>query len=123
MGSTICRILCIVLLGALAACATGEPGRRPSILLFVFDTTRADAVSAYGHVAGTTPTFDALASTGVLYTHGYAQAPWTLPSHVSLFTGLLPSIHGVGWRNVRASDDLMTLRGSKTRPTQPTMDR
>lgn len=33
--------------------------RSPNVLLFVMDTTRVDAVSAYGHVAGTTPVADA----------------------------------------------------------------
>ncbi len=96
---------------AIAAAVVGckEPARRPSILLFVFDTTRVDAVSAYGVVAGTTPTLDALASAGLRYTSAYAQAPWTLPSHASLFTGLLPSQHGVGWRHTRAPDSWVTL--------------
>lgn len=57
---------------------------------------RADAVSAYGAVAGTTPHVDALAATGVRFTHAYAPAPWTIPSHVSLFTGLGVERHHVG---------------------------
>jgi arylsulfatase A-like enzyme len=75
----------------------------------VLDTTRADAISAYGAVAGTTPAVDALAAGGLRYTRAYAQAPWTLPSHATLFTGLLPSQHGVGWRHTWAPDALVTL--------------
>jgi len=66
-----------------------------SVVLAVLDTTRADAVSAYGQVAGTTPTIDALARTGLQYDHAYSNAGWTLPAHASLFTGLFPSQHGV----------------------------
>jgi arylsulfatase A-like enzyme len=69
---------------------------RPSILLVVADTLRADAVSAYGGIEGTTPAFDALASGGLLYGRAYAPSPWTLPSHASLLTGFGPDRHGVG---------------------------
>jgi arylsulfatase A-like enzyme len=62
----------------------------------VIDTLRADAVSAYGAVEGTTPSFDALASRGLLYERAYAPSPWTLPSHASLLTGLEADRHGVG---------------------------
>ena len=75
----------------------GEPvDPRPSILLVVIDTLRADAVSAYGAIEGTTPAFDALASEGLLYARAYAPSPWTLPSHASLLTGFGPGRHGVG---------------------------
>lgn len=69
---------------------------RPSILLVVVDTLRADAVSAYGAIEGTTPAFDALASGALLYGRAYAPSPWTLPSHASLLTGFGPDRHGVG---------------------------
>jgi arylsulfatase A-like enzyme len=65
-------------------------------VLVVIDTLRADAVSAYGAVEGTTPSFDALASGGLLYERAYAPSPWTLPSHASLLTGFGPDRHGVG---------------------------
>lgn len=91
----------------LAGC--GPPPEPPSILLFVMDTTRADAVSANGAVQGTTPTLDALAAGGVAFDRAYSAAPWTLPSHASLFTGQLPSAHGVDWLHLQAPDDLVML--------------
>ncbi len=97
------------LLALAAGLSVDAPPRRPSILLFVMDTTRVDAVSAYGRVSGTTPRLDALAAGGLRYTRAYAQAPWTLPSHATLFTGLLPSQHQVTFRRLRASDALVTL--------------
>ncbi len=75
---------------AVAASAT------PSIVLIVIDTLRADAVSAYGKVEGTTPTLDRLARAGRLYDRAYAPSSWTVPSHTSFFTGLSPEVHGVG---------------------------
>ena len=69
---------------------------RPSILLVVLDTVRADAVSAYGSTRETTPRIDALASMGVRYAKAYAPSPWTLPSHATLFTGLGVETHRTG---------------------------
>ncbi len=82
----------------------------PSVLVVVFDTLRADAVSAYGAVAGTTPHVDALAATGLRYTRAYAPAPWTTPSHVSLFTGLGPEHHRIGMsERITAPQELVML--------------
>jgi arylsulfatase A-like enzyme len=67
--------------------AASETESRPSILVVVLDTVRKDAVSAYGKVAGTTPNFDRIAENGVRYTYAFSSAPWTIPSHASLFTG------------------------------------
>ena len=86
-------LLGCVLFAALGGCRQAPP--RPSIVLAVLDTMRADAVSAYGAVDGTTPTLDRLAREGLRYTNAYANANWTLPSHATLFTGLLPSQHRV----------------------------
>jgi arylsulfatase A-like enzyme len=80
--------------------ACGDPAapteERPSFLLVVIDTLRADAVSAYGEVEGTTPYLDALAQEGLRFTRAMAPSPWTLPSHATLFTGVGPEQHGVG---------------------------
>jgi arylsulfatase A-like enzyme len=103
-----CGVALGAALGALA-CGAGAPGGPPSFLLVVLDTTRADAVSAYGAVDGTTPTVDRLARKGLLFEQAWANAGWTLPSHASLFTGLDPSRHGVGWRRTWADDALVTL--------------
>jgi arylsulfatase A-like enzyme len=101
-------LLCSAIIGHLG-CERRQSGP-PSFLLFVMDTTRADAVSAYGHVSDTTPTIDRLAAAGLRYTQAHAQAPWTLPSHVTLFTGLLPSQHRVTYRNgLSVPDALVTL--------------
>lgn len=99
----------LALAGLLSGCGPVDESQRSSILLVVIDTTRADAVSAYGVNAHTTPVLDELAASGIRYDRAYAQAPWTLPSHASLFTGLLPSEHHVGWSQTRASDRLTML--------------
>lgn len=72
----------------------------PNIVLICVDTLRQDRVDAYssGGLAGLTPAIDALASDGVRFADAVAQAPWTLPSVVSVMTGLPPSLHGAGKR-------------------------
>jgi len=75
------------------ACERAPIDPRPSIVLIVADTTRQDAVSAYGRIEGTTPFIDSLAAEGALYEEAFAPAPWTLPSHASglLAAGLVAS--------------------------------
>lgn len=69
--------------------------RRVPIVLVVNDTMRRDRLGAYGGKART-PAFDAFAGDNLRFDRAYAPAPWTRPSMASLFTGLLPSQHGVG---------------------------
>ncbi|MEM7310994.1 MAG: sulfatase [Planctomycetota bacterium] len=66
----------------------------PSVLVFLVDTLRADAISAYRNPRKTTPNLDALAAEGLVFERAIAPAPWTLPSVASLFTGLGPYAHG-----------------------------
>ena len=42
-----------------------------------------------------TPAFNALAARGRLFRQAYATVPETLPSHISMLTGLYPAGHGV----------------------------
>lgn len=66
----------------------------PDVVVVVLDTMRRSVLRMYGGEAGA-PTLEALASQGVVYENCIASSPWTVPSHASLFTGLLPSRHGV----------------------------
>jgi arylsulfatase A-like enzyme/Tfp pilus assembly protein PilF len=80
------------------------------MLLITLDTTRADHLGAYGDAAARTPTFDRLASEGVLFERAVSVAPITLPAHVSLLTGRYPFAHGVRNNgNFRVADDVSTL--------------
>src|SRR5260221_12335902 len=48
-----------------------------------------------GYGAIRTPAIDALARDGIVYRNAWSHCPLTLPSHLSIFTGLLPPEHGV----------------------------
>lgn len=99
----------------LLACAPEPPPpspapSRPDVLLVTIDTLRADRVGAYGDDKAATPVIDALASRGVLFREAHATAPLTLPSHVSLFTGLSPARHGLRDNaGFRLADEARTL--------------
>jgi arylsulfatase A-like enzyme len=79
-----------------AADALRSAGRRPVILVSL-DTLRADRAGFLGNHRGLTPRLDALAAEGVVFEQAHAPAPWTLPSHVSLFSSRLPLDHKVRW--------------------------
>ena len=64
-----------------------------NVLFVVLDTVRKDHLTPYGYEKPTTPTLGAFAEEARVYTQAVAQAPWTLPSHASMFTGLYPSEH------------------------------
>lgn len=69
--------------------------RQGPIILISIDTLRADHLPLYGYTAGRTPAIDALARDAVVFDAAYAHAPQTLPSHLSILSGLLPFEHGV----------------------------
>jgi len=83
----------LALLPALAACGAGT--ERPSVVLVVVDTLRADYLGAYGFQGAISPNLDALAAEGVLFERCFAQAPWTKPSTATLLTSLYPETHGL----------------------------
>jgi arylsulfatase A-like enzyme len=60
----------------------------PNVLLIILDTVRASSLSLYGYERRTTPNLDRFAAEGVVFDRAIATAPWTLPSHASMFTGL-----------------------------------
>ena len=66
----------------------------PNVLILVWDTVRADHLSAYGYGLDTSPNLKAFAKEGVLYERAISPAMWTLPSHSAMFTGLPESANG-----------------------------
>jgi arylsulfatase A-like enzyme len=68
--------------------------RYPNILILLLDTARAQNFSGYGYQRPTSPHFDALAGESVVYENAIAPGCWSLPSQMSLLTGMFPSKHG-----------------------------
>jgi arylsulfatase A-like enzyme len=80
--------------------ATGDQ-MAPSVVLISIDSLRADHCTPYGYrpefapELETTPFLKRLAQEGILFENASSAAPWTLPSHISLFTAQAPREHGV----------------------------
>jgi arylsulfatase A-like enzyme len=72
---------------------------RPNVILIVLDTARRDRFGTYGYQRRTTPTVDSLAEEGMRAERMVANAPYTVPSHASLFSGLYPTEHGCHWKS------------------------
>ena len=93
----------LVVLAVLSAFACGRERQAPTrgpfrgapVVVISIDTVRADRLPLYGYQNGSTPTLDRLGREGVVFDDLYSHCPLTLPSHASLFTGLLPFHHGV----------------------------
>jgi len=80
------------------------PSSSPNVLFVVLDTVRPDHLGTYGYDRDTSPELDAFASQGVVFENAFSAAPWTLPSHASMFTGLHPTTHGTGWEKPHLQD-------------------
>jgi choline-sulfatase len=94
------RALLIVSLALAAGCGRPRGFAAPEfpgapLILVSIDTLRADHLPAYGYSKVETPNIDALQRDSILFENAYSHCPLTLPSHVSLLTGLLPVEHGV----------------------------
>ncbi|NOY27731.1 MAG: sulfatase [Oligoflexia bacterium] len=70
--------------------SAGPASGPPDIVLVVLDTVSARATSLYGATLDTTPTLERLATQATVFTQATSPAPWTVPSHASIFTGLMP---------------------------------
>ncbi|HXT20403.1 MAG TPA: sulfatase, partial [Thermoanaerobaculia bacterium] len=74
----------------------GAPRYRDApVVLISIDTLRSDHLPAYGYQRVDTPAIDALRRDGILFRRAYSNVPLTLPSHVTMFSGQLPPVHGV----------------------------
>ncbi len=82
---------------AVACRGTGGPPvfPRAPVVLISIDTLRADRLPAYGYRRVETPHLDRLRKDAILFESAWSPCPMTLPSHVTMLTGLLPPAHGV----------------------------
>lgn len=97
----------------LAGAVTLLPGptrpRIEKVVLVTIDTLRARQLGCYGYDRPTSPNIDAWAEQAVLFENNIVQAPWTVPSLGSLFTGHYPIEVGVYTNRGGISPDLMSL--------------
>jgi len=87
-----------MVLALLSACAPHTiepPSNKTPVILISIDTLRSDHLPAYGYTKVETPNIDALRADSILYQRAYSHVPLTLPSHVTILTGMLPADAGV----------------------------
>ncbi len=75
---------------------------RPDLILVSIDCLRADHVGAYGYELPITPALDAFAEDGALFENSVSVSSWTLPTHMSMLTGLMPTEHGLSRAHKRS---------------------
>ncbi|MCY4018638.1 MAG: sulfatase-like hydrolase/transferase [Chloroflexi bacterium] len=83
--------------------------RRPNILILYTDQQRWDTLGANGNSEILTPNLDALAASGVTFTHHFVQSPVCMPSRISMLSGRYPSSIGITHMGVPVPQDLLTL--------------
>lgn len=97
-----------------AGTATGRdvprPAERPThVILVSVDTLSRSALRAFSPQAPGLPNLDRFLSGSARFENAHTTAPWTLPAHGSLLTGLYPDRHGATDPRRRLSDDTRTL--------------
>ncbi len=105
------------MLAALCAAGCGPGGERevptapdrPNVLWVIWDTVRADRLSLYGYELPTTPFLDEWSREARVFDNCLSTASSTVPSHASMFTGLLPSEHGAYHTHRRLDDAQVTV--------------
>jgi len=79
---------------ALPAAPITGPEERPNIVIVTMDSLRPDYLGAYGNTIVKTPNLDRLAQEAAVFTGATTVQPTTLPTHLSLFSGVYPATHG-----------------------------
>jgi len=67
----------------------------PNVVLISIDTLRPDRLSLSGYERQTSPHLDRWAEEAVIFERAVTSAPWTLPSHLSMLSGLDATRHGI----------------------------
>ncbi len=98
----------VVMAGGVVRMAPAETAR-PSIVLYLVDTLRADRLGTYGYPRATDPVLRRIAAEGVVFERAFASSNWTRPATSSILTSLDGITHGNTSHLARVSPDVRTL--------------
>lgn len=93
---------------------------KPNIIFIVLDTHRSERMPLYGYHRDTSPHIGEFAEDATVFDWAIAPAPWTIPSHASMFTGLYPIVHQTNQtyntlpKNIPTLAELLNQNGYET---------
>ena len=99
----------VVVLGDPRVLPRSAPRTQPNLLLYLVDTLRADHLHCYGAERPTSPHFDRLAADSYRFADLRAVASWTRPTVATVFSGVLPTHHGILHDKAALPFELVTL--------------
>ncbi|MDX9816903.1 MAG: sulfatase-like hydrolase/transferase, partial [Smithellaceae bacterium] len=82
---------------------------KPNIILVIIETFRVDHIGCYGYSRNTTPFIDRFAEESVLFKNMISASSWTMPSHMSMLTGIYPSVHKATDYGKKLDEQIVTL--------------
>lgn len=122
-GDSISKLLLLLLICGLAACASETEhvvrSAQPNIVLVYIDDMGWSDLSYQGSQFYETPNIDRVAQQGMRFTNAYANAPNCAPSRASLMSGQYSPRHGVftvadPWRGPHKSRKLIPAENNRT---------
>lgn len=102
-------LLALATVALVGGVALFHRGQLPNIIVISLDTLRADRLGLYGYARPTSPNLDAWSSRAAVFERALSPSSWTLPAHVSLFTGQYPTTHDVNLSSRRLGKEPSVL--------------
>jgi choline-sulfatase len=114
LSSFLCSILAIIIGCGLNLCSKNKSSNernsgKYNFILLTIDCLRDDALSCYGNPSMTSPYIDRFFKKRTIFTSMYSQSGWTSPSLISMFTSVLPSVHGVDIKKASIKPGIKTF--------------
>jgi arylsulfatase A-like enzyme len=88
---------------------TNGTTQRPNVLCFVTDQQRYDHLGCAGNPFIRTPNIDRLAASGTRFDRCYVSNPVCMPSRSTMWTGQMPSSHGVRCNGIALDPAVPTI--------------
>ncbi len=76
-----------------------------NVVVIAMDALQAKHVTHLGHKVATTPNLDRLAQGGFSFRQAISPSSWTVPTYLSVFSSMYPSVHGMTNRYVTFTKD------------------
>ncbi|MFT4710656.1 MAG: arylsulfatase A-like enzyme [Planctomycetota bacterium] len=116
-----CALVAALFCPLIGSCGGESAPSRPNLLFISIDTLRADALrkTVGPEQTPVTPFLDEFAEQCITFGQAWSHSPKTSPSHMTMFTGLPPRVHGVG--NQQTSGN--RILGPNTRTLAETLQR